>query len=50
MIPDTLVARVFEQECIAYPQATRLFAEGKLLVQNGVVKDLKVKNKTRNEN
>ncbi len=36
--PDTLAARVFEQECIAYPQAIRLFAEGKLLVQNGVVK------------
>jgi len=35
---DTLAARVFEQECIAYPQAIRLFAEGKLLVQNGVVK------------
>lgn len=26
--PDTLAARVFEQECIAYPQAIRLFAEG----------------------
>ncbi len=36
--PDALAARVFEQECIAYPQAIRLFAEGKLLVQNGVVK------------
>ncbi|MFC1636412.1 phosphoribosylglycinamide formyltransferase [Planctomycetota bacterium] len=36
--PDTLAARVFEQECIAYPQAIRLFAEGKLLVQNNVVK------------
>ncbi|MFZ2147389.1 MAG: phosphoribosylglycinamide formyltransferase [Sedimentisphaerales bacterium] len=36
--PETLAARVFEQECIAYPQAIRLFAEGKLLVQNGVVK------------
>ncbi len=36
--PDTLAARVFEQECIAYPQAIRLFAEGKLLVQDSVVK------------
>ena len=36
--PDTLAARVFEQECIAYPQAIRLFAEDKLLVQNGVVR------------
>jgi len=33
--PDTLAARVFEQECIAYPQAIRLFAEGRLLVENG---------------
>ncbi len=36
--PEALAARVFEQECIAYPQAIRLFAEGKLLVQNGAVK------------
>jgi len=36
--PDTLAARVFEQECIAYPQAIRLFAEGKLLIQNNIVK------------
>jgi formyltetrahydrofolate-dependent phosphoribosylglycinamide formyltransferase len=36
--PEALAARVFEQECIAYPQAVRLFAEGKLLVQNGVVR------------
>jgi phosphoribosylglycinamide formyltransferase 1 len=36
--PDTLAARVFEQECIAYPEAIHLFSEGKLLVQNGIVK------------
>ena len=36
--PETLAARVFEQECIAYPQAIRLFAEGKLNVQEGKVK------------
>ncbi|OHB60943.1 MAG: phosphoribosylglycinamide formyltransferase [Planctomycetes bacterium RBG_13_46_10] len=36
--PDTLAARVFEQECIAYPQAIRLFAEGRILVQDGRVK------------
>ncbi len=37
--PDTLAARVFEQECIAYPEAIRLFALGKLIVQkNGTVK------------
>lgn len=36
--PETLAARVFEQECIAYPQAIRLFAGGKLLVQDNIVK------------
>ncbi len=36
--PDTLAARVFEQECIAYPQAISLFAEGKLSIKDGVVK------------
>jgi formyltetrahydrofolate-dependent phosphoribosylglycinamide formyltransferase len=28
--PDTLAARVFEQECIAYPEAIRMFIEGKV--------------------
>ncbi len=36
--PETLAARVFEQECIAYPEAIRLFAEGKLTVRDGRVK------------
>ena len=36
--PETLAARVFEQECIAYPQAIKLFAEGRIRVQNGKVK------------
>jgi formyltetrahydrofolate-dependent phosphoribosylglycinamide formyltransferase len=36
--PETLAARVFEQECIAYPEAIRLFAEGELTVQNGRVR------------
>jgi len=31
--PDTLAARVFEQECIAYPEAIRLFAADKLVVK-----------------
>ncbi len=35
---DTLAARVFEQECIAYPEAIQLFAEDRLKVINGVVK------------
>jgi phosphoribosylglycinamide formyltransferase-1 len=39
--PDTLAARVFEQECIAYPQAIRLFADGKLHIQNNIVKIVK---------
>ncbi|MHC4496023.1 MAG: phosphoribosylglycinamide formyltransferase, partial [Planctomycetota bacterium] len=36
--PETLAARVFEQECIAYPQAIRFFAEGKVSVQDGIAK------------
>lgn len=36
--PDTLAARVFEQECIAYPQAIKLFAENRLTVKNSIVK------------
>jgi len=36
--PESLAARVFEQECIAYPQAIRLFAENKLPVQKDKVK------------
>ena len=36
--PETLAARVFEQECIAYPQAIQLFAEGKLVTQEGKVR------------
>jgi phosphoribosylglycinamide formyltransferase-1 len=35
--PDTLAARVFEQESIAYPEAVRLFAEGRLTVEAGKV-------------
>ena len=31
--PETLAARVFEQECIAYPEAIRLFAAGRLRSQ-----------------
>ncbi len=36
--PDTLAARVFAQECIAYPQAINLFAEDKLIFQDDLVK------------
>jgi phosphoribosylglycinamide formyltransferase-1 len=38
--PDTLAARVFEQECLAYPEAIQLFAEGKLFVEGGRVRVL----------
>jgi phosphoribosylglycinamide formyltransferase 1 len=30
--PEALAARIFEQECEAYPEAVRLFAEGRLQV------------------
>jgi formyltetrahydrofolate-dependent phosphoribosylglycinamide formyltransferase len=35
--PDSLAARVFEQECIAYPEAIRLFAADKLVVKDNRV-------------
>lgn len=35
--PETLAQRVFEQECQAYPEAIRLYAEGKLRVEGGRV-------------
>jgi phosphoribosylglycinamide formyltransferase-1 len=34
---ETLAARVFEAECEAYPEAIRLFAEGRLRIDNGKV-------------
>ncbi|MHC4060699.1 MAG: phosphoribosylglycinamide formyltransferase [Planctomycetota bacterium] len=36
--PESLAARVFEQECIAYPQAIKLFQEGKLVIRDGKIK------------
>jgi formyltetrahydrofolate-dependent phosphoribosylglycinamide formyltransferase len=36
--PDTLAERVFAQECIAYPQAIRWFAEDRLVVEGSRVK------------
>ena len=39
--PDTLAARVFEQECIAYPLAIELFAQGKLWVKDDVITRLR---------
>ena len=36
--PDSLAARVFQQECEAYPEAIRLFAEGRLQIEGRRVK------------
>lgn len=36
----TLAARVFEQECLAYPEAVQLFAEGRLTIERGTVRIL----------
>lgn len=36
--PETLAARVFEQELIAYPEAIRLFAEGRLRIEANAVR------------
>ena len=33
--PDTLAARVFEAECEAYPEAIRVFADGRLEFDGG---------------
>ena len=38
--PDTLAARVFQQECEALPEAIRLFAAGRLKIEDGSVKIL----------
>lgn len=36
--PDTLAARVFEQECLAYPEAIRLLATGAMAVDGKVTR------------
>jgi phosphoribosylglycinamide formyltransferase-1 len=36
--PDDVAARVFEQECIAYPEAIRLFAAGRLRIDGRIVR------------
>ncbi len=38
--PDDLAARVFEQECVAYPEAIRLFAAGRLKIDGRAVRIL----------
>jgi len=34
--PDALAARVFEQECLAFPEAIKLFAENRITVKNRI--------------
>ncbi len=36
--PDTLAARVFEQECLAYPEAIRLIASGQIEVDQRITR------------
>lgn len=36
--PDTLADRVFEQECIAYPEALQLIAEGRVRIDGRVTR------------
>lgn len=38
--PEELAARVFKEECIAYPEAIRLFAAGRLKIKNDKVQIL----------
>ena len=38
--PDTLAQKVFEEECIAYPEAIHLFAEGRLTIEGRKVRVL----------
>jgi len=38
--PETLAARVFEKECEAYPEAIRLFGEGRLRIEGRRVRIL----------
>ena len=38
--PDDLADRVFQQECIAYPEAIRLFAQGRVRIEGRTVRVL----------
>jgi len=35
---DTLAARVFREECLAYPEAIQLIAEDRVVVRDGYVR------------
>ena len=38
--PDTLAARIFQEECCAYPEAVQLFAENRLRIEGSRVRVL----------
>lgn len=38
--PQTLASRVFEEECVAYPEALRLYSEDRLEIRDGRVRVL----------
>ena len=38
--PDDIAARVFAEECVAYPEAIRLFGEGRLQIDGNRVRIL----------
>jgi folate-dependent phosphoribosylglycinamide formyltransferase PurN len=38
--PETLAQRIFKEECIAYPEAINLFAEGRLEIEERKVRIL----------
>lgn len=45
--PDTLAERVFKEECEAYPEAIRLFAEGRLKIEGRKVRILNLSETSR---
>jgi phosphoribosylglycinamide formyltransferase-1 len=45
--PDDLAARVFREECIAYPETIRLFAKGRLRIEGRIVHVLSDEEATR---
>ncbi len=47
--PATLAARVFAEECLAYPEAIRLFAAGRLEIENHRVRVLPVEGIAKRE-
>jgi formyltetrahydrofolate-dependent phosphoribosylglycinamide formyltransferase len=48
--PDTLAHRVFEQECLAYPDAIRAFAAGELRIDGRVVRRVQLTSPPERQN